>query len=212
MSDDRHGRGTRAAGGRRPAAVAAALAVAACAIAVVCAATKPWQALAAQHPPSSLFTSIGLDTCKAQASAEGRSWSCGALLPVFVAERDSHFFLAVGSNAHEHRAARQTLQAINTPVEHTSHRITVEWRVKSRGGVRTPYASIIRYFTQRSGKPGEVLVVTKITDGQSCHVAYVDALANAEAIVLAREAADEHVPAFDCAAGEPKWIGSVGKS
>ena len=48
-----------------------------------------------------------------------------------------------------------------------------------------PYAAIVRYFTAVDGAKGEVLVVSRITATEACHVAYIDALATPEAIVLA---------------------------
>lgn len=178
---------------------------------------------AAQHPPSSLFTSIALEACKpikqkAEAAAKsgagkssGKSWLCMALMPIYAAEREGHFFVAIGANARQHKAAQQTLEPVNSPLDHKSKRITVEWRIKTRAAGPQPYASIIRYFTTANGKPGEVLVVTKLGNGQSCHVAYIDAMANPDAIVMARAVADEKTPVFDCATGEPAWIGVVGK-
>lgn len=175
---------------------------------------------AAQHPPSSLYTSIALDTCKPQASgggaekntadapAPGKEWLCAALMPVFAMRRDGRFYLAIGANPRAHRAARQTLDVPNSPVDPKSKRITIEWRIKTRAAGQRPYASIIRYFTKQDGRAAEVLVVAKIDDGQSCHVAYVDAGANEDAIVLARSAADETVPGFDCADGQPVWLGA----
>ena len=53
---------------------------------------------------------------------------------------------------------------------------------------------------------GQVLVVTKIAPGATCHVAYVDALANPDANELARKAADEKAVDFDCE-NEPEIVG-----
>ena len=53
---------------------------------------------------------------------------------------------------------------------------------------------------------GQVLVVSQIEEGNSCHIAYVDALANKDANELARAAADK-AGDFDCANDEPEVIG-----
>jgi hypothetical protein len=45
----------------------------------------------------------------------------------------------------------------------------------------------------------------------SCHVAYIDALANSDAIALARQVADVEAKAFDCRQ-EPRAEGAGGKS
>jgi len=67
----------------------------------------------------------------------------------------------------------------------------------------------VRYFTadpETGEDKGQVLVVTQLVEGNTCHVAYVDALANKDANELARKAADESGD-FDCATDEPEVIG-----
>ena len=56
-----------------------------------------------------------------------------------------------------------------------------------------------------------VLVVSKVGPADTCHVAYIDALANSDAIALARHVADTQAKAFDCR-GEPRAEGAGGKS
>lgn len=183
--------------------------------AVVVALAVGWTpTLAAQHPPRSLYTSLALKHCRVvKRHRDGNAWMCPGLqrIPVYVAEGDSRFFLAAGPGATKHRAAQQTLAPFNTPLEPKSARITVEWRVDARAGRQVPYAMIVRYFTERDGSKGEVLVVSKLAEGQSCHVAYIDALANPDAIVMARTLADEKAAAFDCAT-PPAQVGATGKS
>ena len=48
------------------------------------------------------------------------------------------------------------------------------------------------------GPEGRILVVTKIEPGATCQIAWIDAVANAEAAELARKTADEKAPDFDC--------------
>ena len=48
----------------------------------------------------------------------------------------------------------------------------------------------MRFHTSRDGRKGDVLVVSKVSDAETCHVAYIDALANRDAIALARHVAD----------------------
>jgi hypothetical protein len=72
-----------------------------------------------------------------------------------------------------------------------------------------PIATIVRYHTadpETGEDKGQVLVVTQLVEGNSCHIAYIDALANADANVLAREAADRSGD-FDCASDEVEVIG-----
>ena len=74
-----------------------------------------------------------------------------------------------------------------------------------------PYATIVRYFTKNDQRRGEVLVVTRVTETEACHVAYVDAVANPNAIIIARRVADERARKFDCKT-DPARIGATGKS
>jgi hypothetical protein len=69
----------------------------------------------------------------------------------------------------------------------------------------------VRYFVQRGDgseetPDGQVLVVTRLEEGATCHVAYIDALANPEPNEMARKAADDLAEDFDCA-DEPETIG-----
>ena len=58
---------------------------------------------------------------------------------------------------------------------------------------------------------GQVLVVSKI-GAEACHVATVDARANADANALARAAADKYAASFDCATATVIRAGEPGKS
>ena len=70
---------------------------------------------------------------------------------------------------------------------------------------------IVRYFTKSDRGNGQVLIVTRITEKQACHMAYIDALANHDAIVIARKIADERAPTFDCSR-DPTIGGASGES
>ncbi len=95
---------------------------------------------------------------------------------------------------------------------------TIEWRL--RNGI--PFAAILRWFIENSGPDGvpakkylgQVLVVSKVAtpgDPHSCVVGYVDARANKNANVLARNVADQVTDDFVCGRDTPKYRGSVGK-
>ena len=56
-----------------------------------------------------------------------------------------------------------------------------------------------------------MLVVSKITPGETCQMALIDAEANAEALAMARRLADETALKFDCA-NPPVVHGAAGKS
>jgi hypothetical protein len=86
----------------------------------------------------------------------------------------------------------------------------VEWRIE--GG--RSFATILRWHLDagEGGAPGQVLVVSKVGEGRSpgCVIAYVDALANSDANVLAREAADRIAPNADCTIHVPFYYGVRG--
>ena len=151
----------------------------------------------------SAYTAFSLGDCRKQGShPDGDAYLCPGLpgFPVYVAEGDGRTFISAGLSPQSAPAAGQTLASFNTPFVRATQRATVEWRFVIRDGRKVPYATIMRYFTHDGTARGEVLVVTRIQGSQACHVAYIDALANADAIVLARKIADERARSFDCAA------------
>ncbi|MEM1377558.1 MAG: hypothetical protein AAGG69_09230 [Pseudomonadota bacterium] len=95
---------------------------------------------------------------------------------------------------------------------------TIEWRVHD--GI--PRATIFRWFVEHmdpeTGAPsdatrGQVLVISKVAQpgsGDGCVMAYVDARANSDANVMARDAADRLLSTFRCRVDEPQYIGDVG--
>jgi hypothetical protein len=171
-------------------------------------------AWAADHPQRSLYTTIRLAECAAakpspsQARIAGKAWSCSGLAgyPVHVAVAGGHTLLSVGPEPERRRAASQTLASPATPVDAHSGRITIEWRFARSQGVVRPYATIVRFFTTPAGAKGELLVVSRVADDDTCHVAYIDALAHPFAIVTARAIADGEARSFDCRS-EPRTIG-----
>ena len=171
-------------------------------------------AIAAVTAQRSLYSTIDLKTCAQIAKRpDGGAWRCDGLAgyPVYVAESDLHQFVSFGSNAGSRRAAKQTLRASNSIFATVHGRATIEWRFDRKGDIAIPYATIVRYYTSSNSHKGEVLVVSRVTDKEACHVAYIDALASAEAISLARRVADEKARRFNCAL-EPRVEGATGKS
>ncbi|WP_349368820.1 hypothetical protein [Salinarimonas sp.] len=86
---------------------------------------------------------------------------------------------------------------------------TIEWRLA--GG--RPVATIHRWFvSDLDGGERQVLVVSRVwqPDGApGCRVGFVDAQANADANVLAREIADTHAAGFACGKEIPAWRGAT---
>ena len=101
--------------------------------------------------------------------------------------------------------------AFNSIFENGSDRATIEWRFDRRGEKQIPYAIIVRFHTAQDGRKGDVLVVSKVSPTETCHVAYIDALANQDAITLARFVADNQAKTFDCRE-EPRPEGATGRS
>ena len=154
----------------------------------------------------SAYTDVDLDACSILHSDDfGTRWACPGYkgIPVMIAEGDLRFFVSYGFGAPDERAASQTLP----PFNYLGPKI--EWRLSNAEGRWKPFATILRFYTD--GEPdadeGQILVVTRLEEGATCHVAYVDARANADANELAREAADDMAPDFDCA-DEPEQVGA----
>lgn len=92
--------------------------------------------------------------------------------------------------------------------------LKLEWRAPQRAGAE-PFATIVRYTYQRMSEDGsysngQVLVVSRFRSGDSCHVAYVDALANANANEMAREVADKYATEGNCPDGAVPVLGRGG--
>jgi hypothetical protein len=171
--------------------------------------------LASASPLKSLYTTIAVKECRRISShADGHAWRCRGLdgYPVYFAEGDLRTFVAVGPKAESTRAAEQTLGPFNSLFPNKkSRRSTLEWRFVRQDGRVVPYATILRYFTSNETGKGQVLIVSKVVGNDVCHVAYIDALANPDAIALARKVADETARNFDCKSG-PMTVGKTGRS
>ena len=153
---------------------------------------------------NSAYTDINLDECLVlEADDFGASWSCPGYkgYPLMVTEGDLRFSLLYGFGAK--MSDGQTLP----PFNHLGEKL--EWRLSNDSGRWMPIATIVRYHTadpETGEDKGQVLVVTQLVEGNSCHIAYIDALANKNANELAREAADKSGD-FDCASDEVEIIG-----
>jgi hypothetical protein len=153
----------------------------------------------------SAYTDINLDDCLIMESSDfGTVWACPGYrgYPVRIAEGDLRFFVSYGFGADDETAAEQT----PPPFNHLGPRI--EWRLSNASGAWRPVATIVRYFVSKDdgASEGQILVVTQLGEGQTCHIAYVDALANSDANVLARDAADQLAGNSDCGL-EPEIVG-----
>lgn len=159
----------------------------------------------AQAAFNSAYTDINLDECLVlDADDFGASWACPGYkgYPLKVMEGDLRFSLAYGFNV-DKEPRWQSLP----PFNHLGPKM--EWRLSNKLARWLPVATIVRYFTadpETGEETGQVLVVTQLVEGNSCHIAYIDARANENANELARAAADASGQ-FDCATHEVEIIG-----
>ncbi len=161
----------------------------------------------------STYTKLDVDKClilNTEAEVDenqGAEWVCAGhnRIVVWIGEGDLRSFLGYGSQGREQCSYRQTLGPF-----HTVH-TTLEWRLRTSGGEPTPIATILRYFTDMDGRKSQHLVVTKLGDGQACHMAVIDATA-ANANELAHDAADRFAPGFNCETDRPFYYSAQGKS
>jgi hypothetical protein len=84
----------------------------------------------------------------------------------------------------------------------------VEWR-REKGGAPIAALNIWKLGGEETGR-GVIVAVTRLPPGQVCHVAYVDVVANADAVDLARAAADSGARNFRCGRDQVKIVGKRG--
>jgi len=167
----------------------------------------------------SFYTSTAPSDCRVTGAGNHVDGSTTRFCPgkaglgVLVSEDDLRETVSVGRS--RATAAREpAAQAWFGPFN-SSH-ATVEWRAQEG----RPFAIIQRWHLDdngdedKNGRPTArpMLVVTRLPPGPVCHVAYVDAKANADANELARKAADEFARGFQCGKDEVKVIGTGGRA
>jgi len=170
----------------------------------------------AANPPKSLYTTIDLGACKVvHGHRDGNTWSCIGLpgYPVIYGEGDLRAFVSVGTypSKQKRKAQEQTLGPFNTIFQGKSRRATLEWRVHSDGKKMIPHATILRYYTRNETGRGEMLVILHVGEHETCQAGIIDALAEPEAMALARQVADGAARTFSCK-DEPVVHGRIGKS
>lgn len=153
---------------------------------------------------TSQYTDLDFDQCTTlETNDMGATSVCPGYkgYPVVVSEGDLRMFVSFGIRPTEEKAMQQTLP----PFNHLGQKI--EWRIESDDDFWQPRATILRWFTEQEsdGSEGQVLVVTQIKPGETCHIAYIDALAVSNANEKAREIADRESGSFDCSR-EPEVV------
>ncbi len=86
----------------------------------------------------------------------------------------------------------------------------MEWRLAEADGYKQPFATILRWYVSIGEKEHQALVVTKIAENDFCIAGFVEATANKNANVLARQVADDIAAGFDCDSNQPRWHGKQG--
>lgn len=165
------------------------------------------------NPLRSRLTAIDLSDCKLlKRHPDGNAYRCPGLTgwPVYVASGDDRQFLSFGPSPERRQAENQTLGDFNTIFE-KGKRPAIERRIEHRGGRGVPFATIVRFHTQRDGRKGDVLVVTKIDEKSTYLLALVDATANPDGMALARSWVDANVRARR-GPETPAVIGKTGAS
>ncbi len=161
----------------------------------------------------SLLTAIELEKCvQTRKHRDGGAWRCPGIrgYPVYFAEGDLRQMLAFGPSPEKRRSTNQTLGPFNTIFD-GKRRPTIEWRVEQQlNGRIVPFATIVRFHTSMEGAKGEVLVITKVDAAQSCHLAVIDAQANADAMAMARTWAIAQARKRSCP-DTPEVLGVKGK-
>jgi hypothetical protein len=151
-------------------------------------------------------TDLYVNRCTVLESDEfGQAVACPGLngYPVIIIEGDMQMYVSFGLKSESEKAARQTLPTV------TWLDGEMEWLLPPDDSMAPPIATILRWFTQveQAAPAGEVLVVTQLKSGATCHIAYVDALANKNANELARQAAGDLAGDFDCENTRPQIYG-----
>ena len=179
----------------------------------------PLVSVASAQTISSLYTSTAPKDCRVRSAGNGVDDSTIRVCPgeagliVVVSEDDLRETVSVGRSrvlADKEPAAQSWFGPFN------SSNTTVEWRL-AKG---KPFAIIQRWLiadnaeVDKDGRPTDkgLLVVTRLSPGAVCHVAYVDVRANPNPNDLARQAADEFARDFNCGKDAVKVVGESGRA
>ncbi len=177
--------------------------------------------MCSQASAESVYSKLDLkETCViariGESSFGSLAWKCRGYkdIPVYVAVHDLKYFVSFGDMAEEEPAVSQSLGSWS------SLDTTIEWVLKDG----EPIATILRWAI---GMPadvagdvkadadgyyrGQVLVITQLGQGKTCHIGYVDARATKNANKLARDAAGLLAGIWDCTS-QPKLLGGGGLS
>lgn len=159
---------------------------------------------AAQTALVSAYTDVDPEQCEVvDTDIISAMFACEGLggVPVTIIESDLRMTVSYGENPMDEPSIRQGFAPFNRLGA------KMEW-LSPAATPDKPVATILRWYLQRGEGPDEsqILVVTQLVPGATCQVAWIDATANKDANVLARQAATELAGDFDCD-GMPRIYG-----
>lgn len=170
--------------------------------------------LSARAAPDSAYSTLAWNTActtiAQPAPDDPGAWAvlrCQGLtgVPVIVTDSDGRMSVWYGQGG-EQRSVWASFAAFNEVHD------TIEWRGIPGSG-QGPYAAIHRWFVDDGvGGRRQVLVISTVAmaPGQlSCPAGYVDANANGNANVLARQVADRVAPGFRCGRDRARYHGAT---
>lgn len=165
---------------------------------------------------SSVYSDLDIEQCQIlnEDSEFGSvSYKCDGQFgyDVYVTEGDLRFYIAHSATG---EPPEGTIGQTVAPFNNLGPKL--EWRFEESDGTPTPFATIVRYKYQTMNDDGtygngQALVVSRFRSGETCHVAYIDAFANAEANVMAREVADKYASGGECPEGRVPVLGHGGE-
>ena len=160
----------------------------------------------------SAYTDFNPESCKqvAPGAAEGEgefspTYECGGykVLAVTFVEDDLRSFVAFGPDGRNHCSFHQTFSGFNS----VGNRI--EWRLKDGKPIATILRWKVSYDPEDGTKTKDWLVVTKLSDGESCQMGYVEG-SYPKANEKARWLADTAAEVFSCPSGQTIFFANPG--
>lgn len=152
----------------------------------------------------SKFTKYDPDKCQTlESKTYTTEYTCPGFdeVSLYVAINDRKNYVSPGPTGADELAASQTLSQVNKIDP------KIEWRLNKIEGTWAPFATIQKWYIKTEYRlPDEIVVVTKIEEGNTCHIAYLDAAITQQVYDKARNLADLLALKFICTKDTPTWI------